>query len=263
MTALGGTSVGGSTVERIMVQGLDLSAEVIGKANLGDMLFLLVGRRLPTSDESVVFNAVLVSIADHGITPNALAARLTYTGAPEALQGAVAAGLLGIGGVILGVAEHTARLMQEGIARAAALDDASLTEVADALLDGFPPGTRLPGIGHPIHKAGDPRLDVLFALAREHGLYGPHCRLFEIFGERANQRLGLNLPLNAAGAGGSILSDLGFSWKIVRGVMLVARAAGMVGHLAEEQEHPIGWEVWREIEGRVTYHAPEDRGVGR
>src|SRR5213076_1549881 len=123
------------TVDRIMVQGLDLSAEVIGQANLGDMLFLLVGRRLPSPDESIVFNAVLVSIADHGITPNALAARLTYTGAPEALQGAVAAGLLGIGGVILGVAEDTARLVQDGVARAEGLDESSLRPVADLLLD--------------------------------------------------------------------------------------------------------------------------------
>jgi citrate synthase len=242
-----------------MVQGLDLSAEVIGQANLGDMLFLLVGRRLPTPDESAVFNAVLVSIADHGITPNALAARLTYTGAPEALQGAVAAGLLGIGGVILGVAEDTARLLQDGVGRATALDDASLAEVAESLLDGVPEGTRLPGIGHPIHKTRDPRLEVLFTLARRHGSYGPHCCLFELFGEQANKRLGTALPLNAAGAAGALLSDLGFSWKIVRGILLVARAAGMVGHLAEEQEHPIGWAVWREIEQRVTYSPPADQ----
>jgi citrate synthase len=240
-----------------MVQGLDLSADVIGKANLGDMLFLLVGRRLPTSDESAVFNAVLVSIADHGITPNALAARLTYTGAPEALQGAVAAGLLGIGGVILGVAEDTARLLQAGVGRAASLDDASLADVAEQLLDEVPAGARLPGIGHPIHKAQDPRLDVLLALARQHGAYGPHCRLFELFGERANKRLGKDMPLNAAGAAGALLSDLGFSWKIVRGILLVARAAGMVGHLAEEQERPIGWAVWREIERRVAYGPPD------
>ena len=261
MDALGGTSVGGSTVDRIMVQGLDLSADVIGKANLGDMLFLLVGRRLPTADESAVFNAVLVSIADHGITPNALAARLTYTGAPEALQGAVAAGLLGIGGVILGVAEDTARLLQAGVGRAGGLDDASLGDVAEQLLDEVPAGARLPGIGHPIHKAGDPRLDVLFSLARQHGAYGPHCRLFELFGERANKRLGKDMPLNAAGAAGALLSDLGFSWKIVRGVLLVARAAGMVGHLAEEQERPIGWAVWREIERQVAY-GPPDQPVG-
>ena len=257
MTWLGQTSVGGSTVDRIMVQGLDLSGDVIGRANLGDMLFLLVARRLPTAEESAVFNGVLVSIADHGITPNALAARLTYTGAPEALQGAVAAGLLGIGGVILGVAEETARLVQDGVARATDLDDASLDDVAESLLDDLPAGARLPGLGHPIHKGEDPRIGVLFTLARRHGQYGPHCRLFERFGEQANKRLGLQLPLNAAGAAGAILSDLGFSWKIVRGILLVARAAGMVGHLAEEQERPIGWAVWREIEGRVPYGPPD------
>ena len=127
------------------------------------------------------------------------------------------------------------------------------------ILDGVPAGARLPGIGHPIHKACDPRVEVLFTLARRHGAYGPHCRLFELFGEQANKRLGTALPLNAAGAAGALLSDLGFSWKIVRGILLVARAAGMVGHLAEEQEHPIGWAVWREIEQRVTYTAPADQ----
>ena len=242
-----------------MVQGLDLSAEVIGTANLGDMLFLLVARRLPNPAESTVFNAVLVSIADHGITPNALAARLTYTGAPEAVQGAVAAGLLGIGGVILGVAEDTARILQAGVVRLADVDDESLAAVADELLDELPPGTRLPGMGHPVHKAGDPRTEVLFELARAQGTFGPHCRLLEVFADRANARLGRQLPVNAAGAGAALLSDLGFSWRIVRGLMLVARAAGMVGHLAEEQEHPIGWDVWREIEGRVAYQAPDGK----
>lgn len=263
MDAIGETSVGGSTLDRIMVQGLDLSSDVIGKANLGDMLFLLVDRRLPTPGESIVFNAVLVSIADHGITPNALAARLTYTGAPDAVQGAVAAGLLGIGGVILGVAEDTARLVQDGVARAEGLDEPALRSVAEILLDELPPGTRLPGIGHPIHKAGDPRLEVLFGLAKEHGLYGPHCRLVQLLAEQANKRLGKDLPLNAAGASGAILSDLGFTWRIVRGLMLVARAAGMVGHIAEEQRRPIGWEVWREVESRVTYRAPEHPSAGR
>src|SRR5919205_2826464 len=105
------TSVGTSDADSITVMGRDLARDLMGKATLSELAFLLVQRRMPTAEETRLFDAVLVSLAEHGLTPTVLAARLTHTGAPESLQGAVAAGLLGAGSVFLGVVEDTVRFL--------------------------------------------------------------------------------------------------------------------------------------------------------
>src|SRR5262250_1952622 len=107
-----------STVDRIVVRGRDLANELLGKINLGDMAFLELTGRLPTAQESTVFNAILVTLVEHGITPSALAARLTYAGAPESLQAAVAAGLCGLGTVFVGSIEGCAKMLYEAMPNA-------------------------------------------------------------------------------------------------------------------------------------------------
>src|SRR5207237_7910174 len=128
-----------STVDRIVVRGKDLPGEILGHLNLGDMAFLELTGRVPNANESKLFNAMVVTLVEHGITPSALAARLTYLGAPEALQGAVAAGLLGLGGVFVGSMEGVARLLSEAV---------SSSKNAKAIVA---ENKRIPGLGHPIH----------------------------------------------------------------------------------------------------------------
>src|SRR6478672_8300790 len=159
------TSVGTSDADSITVMGRDLARDLMGKTTLSELAFLVVQRRMPTPEETRLFDAVLVSLADHGLTPTVLAARLTYTGAPESLQGAVAAGLLGAGSVFLGVVEDAAVFLAGVIAAAASETDADLREAAGkAVAARLAAGGRIPGLGHPIHKVEDPRTPRMYAI---------------------------------------------------------------------------------------------------
>jgi citrate synthase len=248
------TEMGYSTPTAITVCGMDLADEIMGHVSFPDLAFRMVAGRLPDERESKMFDAVLVSLADHGITPTVLAARLTWLGAPEALQGAVAAGLLGGGSVFLGVAEDAARFLGD-IARDAgpgADDDALRATAADAVRACRDDGRRVPGLGHPVHKETDPRVPRVYALARELDLLGVHLRLLEVVAAEQEAQSGRRLPINGAGAAGAALADLGFDWRIIRGFALLARCAGLLGHLAEEMRDPIGGPLWQAVEHDVT-----------
>ena len=174
------TSVGTSDADSITVMGRDLARDLMGKATLSELAFLVVQRRMPTPEETRLFDAVLVSLADHGLTPTVLAARLTYTGAPESLQGAVAAGLLGAGSVFLGVVEDTVLFLDE------AGDD-----VDGAWRASWRRGRRIPGLGHPIHKVEDPRTPRIYEIAEETGLTGSYLeRLRELAAAHASRPAG-------------------------------------------------------------------------
>jgi citrate synthase len=247
------TWIGSSTTDRITVGGRDLASEVMGHLTLTELAYLLVTRREPTTGERRLVDAALVSLADHGLTPSALAARLTYTGAPEAIQGAVAAGLLGAGSVFLGPAGDTAFFLEEALdAHDADIDEASLRQVAETAVEECRrAGRRVPGLGHPVHRAQDPRVPRLYELAAEEGLLGPQLRLLEQVAEVHEELTGRRLPINGAGAGGAALVDVGIPPASVRGFVLIARTAGLVAHLAEEAEHPIGRPLADEIERRA------------
>jgi citrate synthase len=243
------TSIGSSTPDRITVAGRDLVEEVMGNMTLTELAFLLITHREPTASERKIVDAVLVSLADHGITPSSLAARLTYTGAPEAIQGAIAAGLLGAGSVFLGPAGDTAEFLS-GALRDGGPDLRSVAESAVAARRAA--GLRVPGLGHPVHRVEDPRTRRIFQLADAEGLLGPHLQLLALVGEVHEQMTGRHLPVNGAGAGGAALADVGFPARSVRGVVLIARTAGLVAHLVEEAEHPIGMQLWLEAERRAS-----------
>lgn len=249
------TGIGRSTPDSITVRGLDLSREVMGEMSFADVAFLLASGRRPSAHESTLFNAILASLADHGLTPTALAARLTLTGAPEAVQGAVAAGLLGGGSVFLGPVEDTARFLADILERIpqespsdAELNDAAVAAVRAALDS----GRRIPGLGHPIHRETDPRTPRLYELAEEAGLLGPHLRLLRNVAAAHASATGKGLPINGAGAAGAALADLGFPPPVARGLALLARTAGLIGHLAEERERPIGMRLWKEVDERAS-----------
>jgi citrate synthase len=224
----------------------------MGRVSLSELAFRFVARRFPTEQEARLFDAVLVSLADHGITPSVLAARLTYVGAPEALQGAVAAGILGGGSVFLGVAEDTARFLAGVVTSSGDVDDdAALRAAASTALDEVRArGERTPGLGHPVHKEVDPRVPRLSELAGELDLLGPHLRALHVVADVSAEQTGRRLPINGAGAAGAALADLGFEWRIIRGFTLLARTAGILGHLAEEMRSSMGTPLWQDLEQR-------------
>ncbi|MCW2721124.1 MAG: citrate synthase [Pseudonocardiales bacterium] len=249
------TSIGRSTADDIWVQGYNLADELMGEVDFGSVFYLLITGRLPTPGEARIFNAVLVALADHGLTPTALAARLTYTGAPDSIQGAVAAGVLGAGSVFLGVFEDAGRVLTAA-GPTEASSDADLDRLAAAVVEEHRArGARIPGLGHPFHKNGDPRTARLLAMAREHDVLGPHTRLMLRVQERATSPSGKPLALNAGGACGALLCDLGIDTAVLRGVAVVSRAAGVVGHLAEEARAPMGRTLWYMAEREATYQA--------
>jgi citrate synthase len=251
------SDLGWSSPDRIVVRGRDLPGELLGKINLGDMAFLELTGRLPTPQESVVFNAILVTLVEHGVTPSALAARLTYAGAPEALQAAVAAGLCGLGSVFVGSTEGVARLLHEALppdrARTAA-DDELATIARDTVAAWRARGAPIPGLGHPIHKPIDPRTPRLFAIAAENGFAGAYVKLVQRIAEEAARVTGRTLPINATGAIGAICCELGLPHRIVRGLGVMARAVGLVGHLLEETESPMAIEIWQRVDEEASAH---------
>jgi citrate synthase len=244
-----------STSDQINIRGRSLPDELLGELSLGDFSFLQLTSRVPTPEESRVYNAILVTLVEHGVTPSALAARLTYAGAPEAMQAAVAAGLCGLGSVFVGSTEGAARLLSEAIPLGseppADLDSLART-VAEKWADS---GKSLPGFGHPIHKPIDPRTPRLFKIAEETEFAGPYVTLVQLVAEHAERLTGKPLPVNATGAIGALACELGFEWRVVRGFGVMARAVGLVGHVLEESEQPLALKVWRRTEEEASRHA--------
>jgi citrate synthase len=254
------TSLGTSTAEQIRLLGQDLTADLMGKVSFGELAFWLVALRRPTPSETRVFEAVLVALADHGFTPTAIAARLTYLSAPDSLQGALAAGLLGGGSRFLGVTEDSGRYLHEVLERHQGElpgDDAGWDALAlDAVTKTKQSGRFVPGLGHPVHKVADPRTAVLIGIAEAEGLRGPHLRLFEAIGRVHEQVLGRRLPLNGAGVCGAALADLGLPVELLRGFALLARAAGLLGQIAEERRRPIGMDAYLAVDRNAVYVDP-------
>jgi citrate synthase len=255
------TSLGTSTPDQIRLLGQDLTADLMGKVGFGELAFWLVAMRRPTPSQTRVFEAVLVALADHGFTPTAIAARLTYLSAPDSLQGALAAGLLGGGSRFLGVTEDCGIYLDE-VLRATGGDLPADDDGWDALALAAVKRTRadkrfVPGLGHPVHKVRDPRTAVLIQIAEEEGLRGPHLRLFEAIGRVHEQVLGRRLPLNGAGVCGAALADLDLPVELLRGFALLARAAGLLGQIAEERRRPIGMQAYLGIDRNAVYIDPD------
>ncbi len=257
------TSLGTSTAEEISLLGQSLAGDLMGRVGFGELAFWLVALRRPTPGETRVFEAVLVALADHGFTPTAIAARLTYLSAPDSLQGALAAGLLGGGSRFLGVTEDCggylhAVLEEHGDDVPADPEDTAAWDALalEAVRRTREQGAYVPGLGHPVHKVEDPRTPRLIEIAEEEGLRGPHLRLFEAIGRTHEEVLGRRLPLNGAGVCGAALADLGLPVELLRGFALLARAAGLLGQLAEERRRPIGMDAYLTVDRNAVYVDP-------
>jgi citrate synthase len=254
------TSIGTSDADTITLLGQNVATDLMGKVSFGELAFWLTALRRPDPGELRVFEAVLVALADHGFTPSAIAARLTLTGAPESVQGALAAGLLGGGSRYLGVTEDCGRFLADALAA----HDGPLPDTdagwdalaARAVTARRAAGLLVPGLGHPVHKNGDPRTPVIFEIAEESGRLGPHLRLFAAVGRVHPAIIGRTLPLNGAGVCGAALADLGFPPDLLRGFALLARTAGLLGHLAEEMRDPAGQAIYRQVDEAARYVPP-------
>ena len=262
------TGIGTSDATSIHLLGHDLAGELLGKVGFGELALWLALQQRPTPQQVRVFEAVLVALADHGFTPTAIAARLTLYSAPDALQGAMAAGLLGGGSRFLGVTEDTGRFLSGVLATVAGrlpTSDAQWDELARrAIQEQRAAGRLIPGLGHPVHKVADPRTAVIIEIAGREGLRGPHLRLFEAIGRVHAEVLGRKLPLNGAGVAGAALADLGLPPELLRGVALLARAAGLLGHLAEELHHPIAPDIYAAVDRNAVYRpAAENDTTGQ
>ena len=253
------TGIGKSDLDSITLLGHDLADELLGKISFGELSYWLMTKRRPSAGQLAMFEAVLVALADHGFTPTAITARLTLLSAPDSIQGALAAGLLGGGSRFLGVTEDCANFLHSAITDLDELpnDARHWDEVASNVVAAARTAGRLvPGLGHPVHKTGDPRTPVMFQLARDHQVYGPHLELFAAIGRVHPAVLGKTLPLNGAGVCGAVLADIDVPIAAVRGVALLARCAGLLGHLAEEMNDPVANDIYLNVDRNIDYCPP-------
>jgi citrate synthase len=233
------TAVSASNPDTIVVRGHDLCADLIGKVSFTEHAWLLVTGQLPSPGQRRVLDAALVAIAEHGLVPSVTAARITLAAAPEAIQGAVAAGILGCGSVILGSAESAARLLAGILAGSGPRDlpaavQGALNEARDAR-------RAVPGYGHPLHKRADPRVARLLAVAAESGTAGRHVELARLIEKMLPEVTGKPLVMNVSGAIAAVMLDAGYPLLAIKGVPILARTASLTAHLLEEQQRPIGF----------------------
>jgi citrate synthase len=234
--------------DRVEVRGKSLTDDLMGKVSFTDYFHLLLVGRLPDENERFFLDLLLVAIAEHGMMPTNVAARMTLAADPNSLQGAVAAGVLGAGPVLLGTTEACAKLLEQ--TKQSGEDPLTVAERVREQ------GGRLPGFGHPVHKPLDPRAERIFELAHERGVAGDYTKLAEDFRGAVHEAWGKPLTLNVSMPMAAVLLDLGFGASIVKAVPILARTASLLGHLAEEQQDSIGLQMAKAAEDLVDY-APE------
>ena len=229
--------------DRVEVRGRDLTGDLMGRHTFTEYYHLLLTGREPTEDQRFFLDVLLVAIAEHGLMPANVAARMTLAADPDSLQGAVAAGILGAGRVVLGTSEECARLLE----RAAGRDPVEVVGELRAA------GAKVPGFGHPVHAPLDPRAERILELADARGVSGPNVALARGLRDAVAEVWGKPLTMNVALPIAAVLLDLGFSADVVKAVPILARTAGLLAHLAEEREHPIGFRLAAAAEESVEY----------
>jgi citrate synthase len=234
--------------DRIEVRGRDLAGDLMGRLSFTEYFHLLLTGREPTDAERFFLDLLLVSIAEHGMMPTNVAARMTLAADPESLQGAVAAGILGAGPVILGTSEECARLLEE--ARSSGREPLEIAGEIHAA------GGKVPGFGHPLHKPVDPRTERILELADERGVTGPHVALARGLRDAVAEVWGKRFTMNVSMPIAAVMLDLGYPSSAVKAVPILARTASLLAHLAEEHERPLGFLMARRAEEAVEYEPP-------
>ncbi|AFK62119.1 citrate synthase [Advenella kashmirensis WT001] len=238
------SQIGGGDAHSISVRGHDLVNDLFNRDFIDVLALELLGQ-FPTPELKRMLNLFLVSATDHGLTPSALSARLTLHGAPESMQGALAAGLLGAGSRFLGVIEYSARFLRDALPQQESYTDEELRQFAEECVTVNRAAKRkIPGVGHPIHVDGDPRCQRMFEIARDCGFYGNYSRFAVELAAAAARQSGRKIPLNATGAKGAIVLDMGLTPELGKALTMIGRSVGLMAHIIEEQQNPIGQKVW-------------------
>ena len=230
--------------DRVEVRGRDLAGDLMGRLTFTEYFHLLLTGEEPTEDQRAFLDLLLVAIAEHGMMPTNVAARMTLAADPGSLQGAVAAGILGCGPVLLGTAEACARLLEQ--ANTGKDPEELVNEIRAS-------GGRVPGFGHPVHRPLDPRAERILELADERGVTGPYITLARTFRETVAKAYGKPLTMNVSMPIAAVMLDLGFPAATVKAVPILARTAGLLAHLAEEQREPVGFLMAGAAEDAIAY----------
>ncbi len=251
------TAIATSDADSITVRGLDLCNDLIGKIDFTDYFWLLVLGDRPSPEQRAMMDACLVAIAEHGLVPSVQAARMTLAAGPESWQGAMSAGLLGMGSVVAGSSEIAGQFLAEVIARAEA-DGTDIETAAIESLKGLKAERKkVPGLGHPQHNAGDPRANRLLAIAGELGIDGRYIETIRILAKHAPGIMDRPLPINVSGAIPATILDAGWPLDAIKAVPLLARTAGLAAHLFEESQRSIGFIMSHKADQAIAYDGPE------
>jgi citrate synthase len=253
------TNIGRAYADRVEVRGRDLTGDLMGRLSFTEYFHLLLTGREPTDEERFFLDVLLVAIAEHGLMPSNVAARLTLAADPESLHGAVAAGILGAGPVLLGTSESCARLLEQAQEQVQAGGEPAgvATRMARAIRAA---GDKVPGFGHPVHRPLDPRAERILELANARGVSAAHVQLAWCFRDAVADVWRRPLPMNVSMPIAAVLLDLGYAASMVKAVPILARTAGLLAHLAEEREHPIGPLLAKTAETAVDYEPRPDDG---
>jgi citrate synthase len=229
------SAIGRAYPDRVEVRGRDLAGDLMGRVSFTEYFHLLLTGDEPTDEQRYFLDLLLVAIAEHGLMPTNVAARMTLAADPESLQGAVAAGILGAGPVLLGTSEECARLLAGG------------GDPKEIVQEHRAAGRRVPGFGHPVHKPLDPRAERILELADERGVSGRHVALARALRGELALTMNVSMPIAA------VLLDLGFPPATVKAVPILARTASLLAHLAEERERPLGLQLAAATEAAAEY----------
>jgi len=235
------------TLTSLHYRDKNLVDDLLGQRSFTEVMLMQILNRTPRGVDMRITDAVLVTLMEHGLTPSAIATRLVYMSAPENLQGAVAAGLLAVGSTFVGTMENCARLLDR--LQAAADPRAEALAIARAHKA---ERTAVPGFGHHLHKPVDPRAYKLLELARaEPELAGDKIAALMLLSAAVDEVAGRPITLNATGAVAALLAEIGVPAGVMRGFAVIARAAGLVAHIVEEQASPSGRFIWDTVEAAM------------
>ncbi|MFC4626165.1 citryl-CoA lyase [Daeguia caeni] len=250
-------SMGTSTATSVTVKGQNLCEDLIGKKSFAEMLYLLVTNRLPTAGQAAALEACLVALMEHGWTPTSMISRLAIDSVPDQVQLAIAAGLLTVGPVFAGTMEGCAAILHEGLQQGIT-DGEEAARYCDQVVADFAARKELvPGFGHRVHKPVDPRTPAILNAAEAAGVAGRAVTLLKALSAAVDRARGKPITLNATGAIAAVLLDIGIPLKAMRGIAVVSRAGGLLGHIVEEEKQPTAREIWRLTRENIPYAEPD------